>query len=123
MSGQVTGIGGVFIRARDVDTLRQWYAEHLGLPIQGDAGAQFTATAPATSVFSVFPADTGYFGRPDQAAMVNFRVDDLDAVLERLRSAGAEVADETMDGEYGKFGWVVDPEGNRVELWEPPAGG
>lgn len=122
MSGQVTGIGGVFIRARDAEALRRWYAEHLGLQIEGPAGAQFAASAGASSVFSIFPADTPYFGRPDQACMVNFRVDDLDAVLERLRAAGAEVDDETMDGEYGKFGWAVDPEGNRFELWEPPAG-
>jgi predicted enzyme related to lactoylglutathione lyase len=120
---QVTGIGGVFLRARDADTLRRWYAEHLGLPIEGDAGAQLAWTAGGSSVFSIFPATTDYLGRPDQQCMVNFRVDDLDALLARLRAVGVEVIDETFEADYGKFGWAVDPEGNRFELWEPPAGG
>ena len=63
-----------------------------------------------------------YFGRPDQPCMINFRVDDLGAMLAQLRAAGVEVIDETADAEYGKFGWAVDPEGNRFELWQPPSG-
>jgi predicted enzyme related to lactoylglutathione lyase len=112
---QVTGIGGVFIRARDAETLRNWYSEHLGLAIDGESGAQFTWTSGGSTVFSIFAASSPYFGRPDQPCMINFRVDDLGA-------AGVEVIDETADAEYGKFGWAVDPEGNRFELWQPPPG-
>jgi predicted enzyme related to lactoylglutathione lyase len=119
---EVTGIGGVFIRARDPEALRRWYTEHLGIAIDGDSGAQFTSTSRGSTVFSIFAASSPYFGRPDQQCMINFRVDDLDAMLAKLRSAGVEVIDETADAEYGKFGWAVDPEGNRFELWQPPAG-
>ena len=119
---QVTGIGGVFIRARDAEALRRWYSEHLGIAIDGDSGAQFAWTSGGSSVFSIFAADSPYFGRPDQTCMINFRVDDLDAVLARLRGAGVEVIDETAEADYGKFGWAVDPEGNRFEMWQPPSG-
>jgi glyoxylase I family protein len=73
-------------------------------------------------VFSIFAAPRPYFGRPDQQCMINFRVDDLAGVLARLRATGVEVIDETADAEYGKFGWAVDPEGNRFELCQPPSG-
>jgi predicted enzyme related to lactoylglutathione lyase len=119
---EVTGIGGVFIRARDAEVLRRWYTEHLGISIDGDSGAQFTWTSGGSSVFAIFEASSPYFGRPDQPCMINFRVDDLAAMLARLRAAGVEVIEETAEAEYGKFGWGVDPEGNRFELWQPPAG-
>jgi predicted enzyme related to lactoylglutathione lyase len=122
MPPEVTGIGGVFIRARDADALRTWYSEHLGIAIDGDSGAQFAWTSGGSTVFSIFPANSPYFGRLDQPCMINFRVDDLDAVLARLRAAGAEVIDESAEAEYGRFGWAVDPEGNRFELWQPPPG-
>jgi len=119
---RVTGIGGVFIRARDAEALRRWYSEHLGIMIDSDSGAQFTWTSGGSTVFSIFAASSPYFGRPDQPYMINFRVDDLGAMLAQLRAAGVEVIDETKDAEYGKFGWAVDPEGNRFELWQPPSG-
>lgn len=119
---QVTGIGGVFIRARDAESLRKWYSEHLGIAIDGDSGAQFAWTSGGSTVFSIFAAESPYFGRPDQACMINFRVDDLDAMLARLRAAGVEVTDESAEADYGKFGWAVDPEGNRFEMWQPPSG-
>jgi predicted enzyme related to lactoylglutathione lyase len=119
---QVTGIGGVFVRARDAEALRRWYAAHLGISIDGDSGAQFAWTPGGSTVFSIFAADSPYFGRPDQQGMINFRVDDLDAMVARLRAAGVEVIDETAEADYGKFGWAVDPEGNRFELWQPPSG-
>ena len=106
----------------DAEALRSWYSEHLGIAIEGDSGAQFEWTPGGSTVFSIFPASSAYFGRPDQPCMVNFRVDDLGAVLARLRAAGVEVSDETEDASYGKFGWAVDPEGNRFELWQPPSG-
>lgn len=118
----VTGIGGAFIRARDAEALRDWYSQHLGIKIDGDSGAQFTWTSGGSTVFSIFPASSPYFGRPDQPCMINFRVDDLDAMLAELRASGIEVIDETAEAEYGKFGWAVDPEGNRFELWQPPSG-
>jgi predicted enzyme related to lactoylglutathione lyase len=116
-SGKVTGIGGTFFRARDPDALKAWYTEHLDLP---DAVFQSPA---GTLVWGPFDMDTDYFGPSGQQWMLNYRVDDLDAVLERLRTAGVEVLDKTQDQEgVGRFGWAVDPEGNRFELWEPAEG-
>jgi predicted enzyme related to lactoylglutathione lyase len=121
MSDGVTGIGGVFIKARDPGALARWYHEHLGIDamVAGESGAVWRPEAGPT-VFSPFPPDTGYFGRPDQQVMLNYRVTDLDAVLARLRGAGVAVDEETQ--EYpgiGRFGWATDPEGNRFELWQP----
>jgi predicted enzyme related to lactoylglutathione lyase len=119
---RVTGIGGVFVRARDAQALRKWYAEHLGIDVAGWGGAQLDWTPGGSTTWSIFEADTGYFGAPEQAYMVNYRVPDLDAMLAQLRAAGVPVVDRLEEGEYGRFGWAVDPEGNRFELWEPPAG-
>jgi predicted enzyme related to lactoylglutathione lyase len=119
----VRGIGGVFFKARDPAALAAWYREHLGLPI--DAGQTYgsiaSTAAGETTVWSVFPADTAYFGGGAAQAMVNYRVDDLDAMLAQLRAAGAKVEDRVEDYDYGRFGWATDPEGNRFELWEPRA--
>ena len=115
---RVTGIGGVFFRARDPRVLAAWYEEHLGVPRQGDeAYAIFPESRNA--VWSPFVEDTGYWPAEKQA-MVNYTVDDLDAMLAQLRESGVEVDDrvEVLEG-VGRFGWAVDPEGNRFELWEP----
>ena len=114
---RVTGIGGYFVRSKDPDTLMRWYVDHLGLT---DFNQSVWEQEAGPTVFAPFASDTDYFGRMDQQTMVNFRVRDLDAMLAQLRAAGADVADETqmMDG-IGRFGWVTDPEGNRIELWEP----
>ena len=126
---RVTGIGGVFFRARDPVALAAWYREHLGVPVEaGGTHALFgagpdgrdAAGAPLTTVWSAFPADTAYFGAGSAGWMVNYRVADLDAMLAQLRTAGVWVADEVQDGEFGRFGWAADPEGTRFELWEPP---
>jgi predicted enzyme related to lactoylglutathione lyase len=119
---RVTGIGGVFFKAKDPDALRRWYEEHLGIAIEDFGGAAFRWDAPGSTVWSIFPADTDYFGPASQAWMVNFRVSNLDAMLGQLRAAGAEVDSHVEEHEYGRFGWAVDPEGNRFELWEPPEG-
>jgi catechol 2,3-dioxygenase-like lactoylglutathione lyase family enzyme len=103
----------VFFRARDPGGLKAWYAEHLGLSVD----APLHEEGPL--VWSPFRHDTDYFGPSGQQWMVNYRVDDLDAVLARLREAGAEVDDKVQEESYGRFGWAVDPEGNRFELWEP----
>lgn len=118
---RVTGIGGVFLRARDPAALAAWYAEHLGLEVEGWGGAVLRSAGGETLVWAPFPADTGYFGRPDQQAMVNYRVRDLDAMLARLRAAGVEV-EGPQEVENGRFGWGTDPEGNRFELWQPNPG-
>jgi|RhiMethySRZTD1v2_1073278.scaffolds.fasta_scaffold2507124_2 glyoxylase I family protein len=117
---RVTGIGGVFFRARDPRALVAWYAEHLGVPVQDDGYVVF-AENRAAHVWSPFAADTDYWPAEKQA-MVNFVVRDLDAMLEQLRAADIEVDEkvEVLEG-IGRFGWAVDPEGNRFELWEPAA--
>jgi predicted enzyme related to lactoylglutathione lyase len=116
MSDGVTGLGGVFFRARDPGALRAWYEDTLGVPAE-------ELMRSDGLVFGIFDAHTDYFGPSGQAFMVNFRVASLDAALERLRAAGAQVDDETQDQEgIGRFGWAVDPEGNRFELWEPVEG-
>jgi glyoxylase I family protein len=114
----VTGIGGFFFRAKDPEALTAWYQEHLGIPPAGSVAGPWHTEAGIT-VFAPFPADTDYFGRPDQQAMINLRVRDLDALLQALREAGASVDADTVDEPYGRFGYVTDPEGNRIELWEP----
>lgn len=118
MAEQVDGIGGVFFRARDPDALRSWYAEHLGIEME-DYGTTFTARNGDQTVWAPFAADTAYFGTSDQQLMVNFRVRNLDAMLEQLRGAGVPVDEHVHEQQYGRFGWAVDPEGNRFELWEP----
>ncbi len=118
MAERVEGIGGVFFRARDPDRLRSWYAEHLGIDMEA-FGTVFTAKEGDQTVWAPFAADTEYFGPGGQQLMVNFRVSDLDATLEQLRRAGVEVDDRIHEMEFGRFGWAVDGEGNRIELWEP----
>jgi predicted enzyme related to lactoylglutathione lyase len=114
---RVVGIGGYFLRAADPDGLAAWYLTCLGL--DADAHGQWTQEVGPT-VFATFASDSDYLGEPSQRAMLNFRVRDLDAMLDQLRARGADVDAETleMDG-VGRFGWVTDPEGNRVELWQP----
>jgi len=120
---RVTGIGGVFQRAGQAGSLRDWYAEHLGIDLSDWGGKPFEWTPGGSTIWAVFDPDTEYFGRPEQAFMVNFRVSDLDAMLAQLRSAGVEVIDALEESDQGRFGWAVDPEGTRFELWEPPPGG
>jgi predicted enzyme related to lactoylglutathione lyase len=118
---RVLGIGGVFFRAEDPAALAAWYHEHLGIdPVPQDADGQPWVQEEGPTVFAPFPATTEYFGRQEQQCMLNFRVRDLDAMRDQLREAGATVDDavEVVDG-IGRFGWAVDPEGNRFELWQP----
>jgi catechol 2,3-dioxygenase-like lactoylglutathione lyase family enzyme len=119
---KAVGVGGVFLKCRDPKALGKWYAEHLGIPDQGGGSLGFDGPESAgMTVFSHFPADTKYFGDGAQQAMINFRVDDLDALLTTLEAAGVKIDPKRDDHEYGKFAWIWDPEGNRVELWQPPA--
>ena len=115
---RVLGIGGLFFRANDPKALNAWYAEHLGA--SGGPGTEAVWQQEAgPTVWSAFDGDTDYFGRRDQAWMVNFRVRDLDTMLAQLKAAGAHVDDTVEEYDYGRFGWATDPEGNRIELWEP----
>jgi predicted enzyme related to lactoylglutathione lyase len=118
---KATGIGGVFLRASDSSAIAQWYSTALGIDfLEGAPFAILPADAPGSiTVFAMFGRDDPYIGDPDrQAFMVNFRVDDLDGVIERLRDVGA-VAEPIVEEENGRFSWTVDPQGNRIELWEP----
>jgi predicted enzyme related to lactoylglutathione lyase len=126
---RVTGIGGAFFKARDPQALAAWYATHLGVPVeaQGPYAVFHWKDDPArdggATVWAVFDEGSDYFGRADQRFMVNFRVADLDATLSALRAESVEVDERIEDGTTGKFGWIRDPEGNRIELWQPPERG
>ncbi|ALV31879.1 VOC family protein [Streptomyces sp. CdTB01] len=114
---RVRGIGGYFLRAADPAALTAWYRDCLGLDAD-EVGLWRQEAGP--TVFAAFESDTDYFGSPAQQTMLNFRVRDLEAMLAQLRARGADVADETQDmPDVGRFGWVTDPEGNRIELWQP----
>jgi predicted enzyme related to lactoylglutathione lyase len=121
----VTGLGGVFFKARDPEVLRAWYREHLGIQPAADGSVMFQwremddAARVGATVWGPFDDDTTYFEPSDRPYMFNFRVRDLDALLARLRDAGVAVDDRVDDYPYGRFGWCMDPEGNRLELWEP----
>ena len=123
---RVTGIGGIFFKAADPKALAEWYRVHLGLPVEPWGGAAIAWGTPdnpsGTTLWNPFPADTTHFAPSVAPFMVNFRVADLDALLAALRAEGCDVQDRVDDSEYGKFGWVIDPEGNKVELWQPPEG-
>lgn len=119
---KAVGIGGIFLRARDPKALSQWYATHLGIPTQDGGTLAFDGPESAgMTVFAHFPADTDYFGGDAQQAMVNFRVDDLDELLKQLEGAGVRIDPRPEDETYGKFAWIWDPEGNRIELWQLPS--
>ena len=125
--GRVLGVGGIFFRSNDPARLGAWYQQHLGIGMEAygeSRGASFPpASMPATgfTVWGAFPANTEYFGASSQAFMINLVVDDLDAALENVAAGGAEVLEAREEEDFGRFGWFVDPDGNRVELWEPPA--
>ena len=126
---RVVGIGGIFFKAQDPDALRDWYRRHLGMDIQDWGGMTFQWQTPespnpdGSTAWSLFPASTTYFAPSTAPFMVNYRVEDLAALLAALREEGCAVDEKGMEeSEFGKFGWVMDPEGNRIELWEPPPG-
>jgi len=119
--GRALGIGGVFFKACDPQKLAEWYRKHLGVPLDpGQCYGTFKSTmANEVTVWSAFPSDTSYLGAAESQFMINYRVRNLDAMLNQLRAAGAEVDDRVEEYGYGRFGWATDPEGNRFELWEP----
>ena len=124
---RVTGIGGIFFKANDPEKLRNWYRVHLGIECEKDDGAIFKwrkADDPNSeryTVWSPFPADSDYFAPSTKPFMINLQVENLDEVLAQLKREGIEIDPRVESYDYGKFGWIMDPEGNRVELWEPPS--
>jgi len=117
---RISGIGGIFFRARDAERLRAWYRDNLGIELDPSyGGASFTWREPGCTIWSVFADDSRYF---PGAYMLNYRVRDLTAMLAQLRSAGAQVDDRIEDSPEGRFGWATEPEGNRFELWQHPPG-
>jgi len=118
---KAVGVGGIFLKAQDPKALSAWYATHLGIATQDGGSLVFDGPESAgMTVFAHFPQDTDYFGDGGQQVMVNFRVDDLDQLLVQLAAAGVRIDPKREDFPYGQFAWIWDPEGNRVELWEPP---
>ena len=124
--GKVLGVGGVFFRSPDPGKLASWYQETLGLAIEAWGSTHGTSFSPEAmppnsfTVWSAFAADTEYFGSSGQSFMINLIVDDLDAVLARVEASAGEVIEAKEELDFGRFGWIIDPDGNRVELWEPP---
>jgi predicted enzyme related to lactoylglutathione lyase len=124
---RVTGIGGIFLKSKDPRRLAQWYATHLGIQLNDWGGAQFlwSDEVPPTTgstAWSTFPEDTPYFGpNPTQSTMLNYRVDDLDALLTQLAAASIWIDPHREDADYGRFAWIKDCDNNRLELWQPIA--
>ncbi len=125
---RVTGIGGIFFKAMDPAAQQAWYKQHLGMDVQAWGGAAFSwadadgKPTGGTTIWSVAPESTEQFAPSAAPFMINYRVDDLHALVAALKEEGCDVLDKIDDSEYGKFAWVIDPEGNKVELWQPPAG-
>jgi predicted enzyme related to lactoylglutathione lyase len=123
---RVTGIGGIFFKAKDAPALQAWYKRHLGIDVQKWGGAAFDWTDPdgkpagGTTAWLIAAETSGQFAPSQAPFMVNYRVENLQALVEALKAEGCDVLDKTDESEYGKFAWVMDPEGNKVELWEPP---
>ena len=116
----ITGFGGIFLRANDPKALYQWYEQHLGL-VKSEGSHVFPVpTQHAQVIFALFKQDHGYFPL-EQKAMMNLQVDDLDGLLNRLTGEGVSVDPKRESYDFGKFGWITDPEGNRVEIWQPAA--
>jgi predicted enzyme related to lactoylglutathione lyase len=123
---RVQGIGGIFFKSQNPEALRQWYSQHLGIKIEEWGGSvMFTEAGqknPGYQIWSIFAAETEYFAPGKATFMINYRVDDLRGLLSILREEGCQVDERVEESEHGLFGWVLDPDGNRIELWQPPMG-
>jgi predicted enzyme related to lactoylglutathione lyase len=123
---RVTGLGGVFFKTKDPKKIKEWYGKHLGLPMD-EYGVSFRwidpnnkeAKEPAQTAWSPFKEDTPYFQPSEKPFMFNYRVENLVELLKALKEEGVQIVGEMEDTPYGKFGWIMDPEGNKIELWEP----
>ena len=125
---RVTGIGGIFFKAKDPTNLQAWYKRHLGIDVQEWGGTAFNwadsdgKPIGGTTIWSIGPNEGDQFAPSQSSFMINYRVDDLYALVAVLKKEACNVLDKIDDSEYGKFAWVIDPEGNKVELWQPPEG-
>lgn len=125
---RVTGIGGIFFHAKDPKSLCAWYKQHLGIDVQEWGGAAFSWTDDSgtpvggTTVWSIGSDKSDHFAPSKSPFMINYRVADLHALVKLLKEEGCNVLEKIDESEYGKFAWVIDPEGNKVELWQPPVG-
>ncbi len=122
---RVRGIGGIFFKSKNPEVLNAWYEKHLGIASRSNEGAMFAwrrvddPSKEQMTVWSIFPASTNYFDPSKSQFMLNYIVDDLDATLEALRAEGVQVEERVERYSYGNFGWITDPDGNKIELWEP----
>ncbi|MBR7801117.1 VOC family protein [Undibacterium fentianense] len=125
---RVTGIGGIFFQAKDAPALQAWYKAHLGIDVQAWGGTSFRwadadgKPVDGSTIWSISPIKTEGIGPTSSPFMINYRVADLHTLVKVLKEEGCQVLDNMDESEYGKFAWVIDPEGNKIELWEPPAG-
>jgi catechol 2,3-dioxygenase-like lactoylglutathione lyase family enzyme len=122
--GRITGVGGVFVKSKDPKALARWYRDVLGIPLEPWGGATLSYDAPGhppTLAWNAFPSTTGYMAPSTRDFMINFAVDDLDAYLARLKDKGVSVLKREDGGPTGKFAWILDPDGTKIELWQPPA--
>ena len=125
---RVTGIGGIFFKAKDAPSLQAWYKRHLGIDVQEWGGASFSWSdaegkpTAGTTIWSVGPAEGKQFAPSNASFMINYRVEDLHGLVKALKEEGCNVLDKIDESEHGKFAWVIDPEANKVELWQPPIG-
>jgi predicted enzyme related to lactoylglutathione lyase len=120
---QVLGVGGVFFRSRNPGKLARWYRDSLGIPLSMPSGATFKPSqmpANGMTVWSVFPARTKYFRPSASTFMLNLVVDDVDEALAQVEIGGGRVVGKPKGSPYGRFGWFLDPDGNKIELWQPP---
>lgn len=124
MEKRVTGIGGIFLKAEDPKATNEWYEKHLGIK-SGKWGSSFVwrhaddKDKMGYTAWSIFKNDTTYTDPSTKDAMINYRVDDLEALLKVLKKEGVEIVGDIQEEEYGKFGWIMDPNGYKIELWEP----
>lgn len=124
--GRILGIGGVFFKSANRDQMREWYSKHLGLADKGGGAMlpwreQDDPKKEHVTVWTIFPASTDYFGPGHAPFMINYIVDDLDALLDRLKKEGVKIDPKRMNESYGRFAWIYDLDGNKIELWQPPS--
>ncbi|MCL4249066.1 MAG: VOC family protein [Anaerolineae bacterium] len=124
---RVTGIGGIFFKVNDPQAMADWYSKHLGLDLEDQSPTttfrwreKDDPQVGGATVWALFPQETEYFGSPGNTFMINYRVDDLDALVATLRQEGVTIHGEIQATEHGRFIWITDPEGNRIELWQAP---
>ncbi len=122
----VTGIGGVFLKCKNPGQMRDWYQKHLGIA-SGEEGTSFEwisadgSGKSGATAWALFPGDSHYFDPSGKPVMINYRVRDLESLVGRLKDFGIETLGEIQQSDYGKFAWIMDPEGFKIELWEPSA--